>query len=178
MNMSIDNRYCNRFIHIGRPIFCELQRCLCLQSRWHLGTRVRGVTLARHRSSNLRPGQVGSSLLDSSMLWLFCEAMPSPIIVFTSIPTCFAGTNSIAIDLITVKDRFCFSASATSPGPPATILDCFTLLLARHIADVSCYIGPCMPSGICMEIHTEIVEKRKKKQSHDEGNPRQPHVYL
>ena len=57
-------------------------------------------------------------------------------------------------------------------------LDCFTLLLARHLADVSCFIGPSMPSGICMEIHTKIVQKRKKKQSRDGGNPRQPHVYL
>ena len=58
------------------------------------------------------------------------------------------------------------------------VLDCFTLLLARHLADVSCYIGPSMPSGICMEIHTEIVQKRKKKPSHNKGTPRQPHVYL
>ena len=57
-------------------------------------------------------------------------------------------------------------------------LDCFTLLLARHLADVSCYIGPSMPSGICMEIHTEIVQKRKKKLSRDKGIPRQPHVCL
>ena len=65
------------------------------------------------------------------------------------------------------------------PQPHMTpfVLDCFTLLLARHLADVSCYIGPSMPSGICMEIHTEIVQKRKKKQSRDEGIPRQPHVY-
>ena len=56
-------------------------------------------------------------------------------------------------------------------------LDCFTLLLARHLADVSCYIGPSMPSGIFMEIHTEIVQKRKKKPSHNKGVPRQPHVY-
>ena len=51
-------------------------------------------------------------------------------------------------------------------------IDCFTLLLARHLADVSCYIGPSMTSGICMEIHTEIVQKRKKKQSRDKGIPR------
>ena len=57
-------------------------------------------------------------------------------------------------------------------------LDCFTLLLARHLADVSCYIGPSMPSEICMEIHTEIVQKGQKKQSRDKGIPRQPHVYL
>ena len=60
----------------------------------------------------------------------------------------------------------------------ARIIDCFTLLLARHLADVSCYMGPSMPSGICMEIHTEIVQKRKKKPSHNKGTPRQPHVYL
>ena len=58
------------------------------------------------------------------------------------------------------------------------VFDCFTLLLTQHLADVSCFIGPFMPSGICMEIHTEIVQKRKKKQSRDEGIPRQPHVYL
>ena len=57
-------------------------------------------------------------------------------------------------------------------------LYCFTLLLARHLADVSCYIGPSMPSGICMEIHTEIVQKWKKKPSHNKGTPRQPHVCL
>ena len=34
-----------------------------------------------------------------------------------------------------------------------------------------------MPYGICMEIHTEIVQKRKKKPSHNKGTPRQPHVY-
>ena len=33
-------------------------------------------------------------------------------------------------------------------------VDCFTLLLARHLADVSCYTGPSMPSGICMETHS------------------------
>ena len=57
-------------------------------------------------------------------------------------------------------------------------IDCFTLLLARHLADVSCFIGPSMPSGICMEIHTKIVQKQKKKPSHNEETPRQPHVYF
>ena len=35
-----------------------------------------------------------------------------------------------------------------------------------------------MPSGICMEIHTETVQKRKKKPSRDKGIPRQLHIYL
>ena len=57
-------------------------------------------------------------------------------------------------------------------------LDCFTFLLARHLAYVSCFIGPSMPCGICLEIHTKIVQKRNKKPSHYEGTPRQPHVYF
>ena len=43
----------------------------------------------------------------------------------------------------------------------SSYLDCFTLLLARHVVDVSCYIGRSMPSGICMEIHSKIMQKRK-----------------
>ena len=79
--------------------------------------------------------QVGSSQLDSSMLWLHREAITSPIIVFTSIPTCFAGTNSIAIDSITVKDRFFFSQHRppAGPGPPATSRPPFLLVVIRWL---------------------------------------------
>ena len=37
-------------------------------------------------------------------------------------------------------------------------VDCFTLLLTQHLADASCFIGPSTPSGICMQIHTKIVQ--------------------
>ena len=46
-----------------------------------------------------------------------------------------------------------------SHGP----VDCFTLLLARHLVDVSCYIGPSMPSGIYgnpYRNHAETEEER------------------
>ena len=36
-------------------------------------------------------------------------------------------------------------------------LDCFMLLFAQHLTDALCFIGLSMPSGIFMEIHTEIV---------------------
>ena len=78
--------------------------------------------------------------------------------------------------------RLCQTTTTMAGGRRKTVVHhgivCFTLLLARHLADVSCYIGPSMPSGICMEIHTEIVQKRKKKPSHNRETPRQPHVYL
>ena len=58
------------------------------------------------------------------------------------------------------------------------LLNCFTLLLARHLVDVSCFIGPSMPSGICMEIHTKIVQKGRRN-SHMVreylGNPKSIH---
>ena len=34
-----------------------------------------------------------------------------------------------------------------------------------------------MASGICMEIHTKIVQKQKKP-SHNEDTPMQPHIYV
>ena len=43
---------------------------------------------------------------DSSMLLLFRESITSPMIIFTSGPTCFAGANSIAIDVFKIKGRF------------------------------------------------------------------------
>ena len=58
------------------------------------------------------------------------------------------------------------------------LIDCLMLLFAWHLANVSCWIGLYMPSGICMKIPTKIMQKRKKKYSHDEGILRQPHVYL
>ena len=109
MNISIDKRYCNRFIHLGRPI-CSVNHSsasLCLQSRPHLGcahARV-DVTLASRLSPNLRP----ESDHCYTVLLLFRQPIASPIIVITSSPTCCASTNSIAIDLITMKDPFCQS---------------------------------------------------------------------
>ena len=105
MNMSIDNRYCNRFIHIEDQYFLWIAAVPLFTIPTTFGnTHARCYT--REAPLTQSATQVGLSLLDSSMLWLFHEAITSPIIVFTSIPTCFACTNPIAIDSITVKDRF------------------------------------------------------------------------
>ena len=42
-----------------------------------------------------------------------------------------------------------------------TLLDCFTLLLAPHLADVLSFIRPSMPSVWKSMDHTKIVQKRK-----------------
>ena len=127
MNMSIDNRYCNRFIHIRRPIFSVNRSSASVYNPNDFGN-AHARCYTREAPLIQSATQVGSSQLDSSMLWLFREAITSPIIVFTSIPTCFAGTNSIAIDLITVKDRFFFLSIGHQPGAtsdnPAAISSC------------------------------------------------------
>ena len=89
---------------------CGSQRCLCLQPRRPFANahaRI-GVTLVRHRSHNLQPKSYHRY---STARCTDCFRVPitSPIIVFTSSPTCFAGNNSIAIDLFTVKDRLLLS---------------------------------------------------------------------
>ena len=50
--------------------------------------------------------RVGSSLLDALTV---LSTITFPVIVFTSSPTCFAGTISVAINLIAMKDLFFFS---------------------------------------------------------------------
>ena len=41
-------------------------------------------------------------------------------------------------------------------------INCFTLLIARRLTDVSCFMGPSMSSGICMEIHTKSCRKGRR----------------
>ena len=107
MNISIDNRYCNRFIHLGRPIFSGNRSGASVYNPdliWQRACAYRCYT--REPPVIQSATRVVSSLLDRSMLSLFHEPIMSPIIVFTSSPTCLASKNSIAIDLITIKDRF------------------------------------------------------------------------
>ena len=66
----IDNWYCNRFIHIGRPIFSVNRSGPLFTIRQHLGMRMRSETPLTQSAT-----QVGSSLLNSSMLWLFRETI-------------------------------------------------------------------------------------------------------
>ena len=91
MNISINSRYYNRFIHLRRPIFSVNHNStyLCLQSRPHLESRTRlSVLHSRGTGHSICDLSVRSSLLDSSMLLLFHQPIMSPIIVFTSSLTC------------------------------------------------------------------------------------------
>ena len=135
MNILIDNRYCNRFIYLGRPIFFVNRSGASVYNPHDIWKRACAYQSGYSRKAPLTQSatQVRSSLLDSLMLWLFREPILSPIIIFTSSPTCFAGTNAIAIGLI--------STSATSDNPP------FLLVVIRwlRIDDFSISCAPeCM----------------------------------
>ena len=139
INISIDNRYYNWFIHLRRPIFPVKHNvaALCLQSRPHLGSRMR---VSRCYTCEAPVAQsetwVGSSLLDSSMILLFRQPITSPIIVFAPGP---AGL-LVQTHLQSFNDherRIIFSASATSPAPPA-ILSFFLVVNDGDCAMTSC----------------------------------------
>ena len=95
INISIDNRYWNRFIHLEDRYFPWITTApMCLQSGPHLGSRMH-VLHSRGTGHPICDLSVGSSLLDSLMLLLFCQAITSPIIVFASSPTCLLAQTQL-----------------------------------------------------------------------------------
>ena len=85
-NISIENQYQNRFIQLGRPIFpvkCNGAALFTIPITF--GIAHARVTLARHRSPNLRPE---SDHRYSTARCFFCQPITSSIIIFTSGPTC------------------------------------------------------------------------------------------
>ena len=128
MNMTINNRYCNRFIHVGRLIFSVNRSGASVYNPDDIWECAYAVLHSRGTAHPIcDPSRIISACcraLNSSMLWLFREAITCPIIVFTSSPTCFAGTNAIAIDLMTAKDRFFFSIMLWSGDCAMTSLPC------------------------------------------------------
>ena len=101
--ISIDSRYCNRFINLGRPIFPLNHSGASAATVFTIPTTF-GIAHARCYTRAERATQsatrVGSSLLDSL-------TVPSthyvPKIVFAFSPICRASTNSIAIYLIIMR---------------------------------------------------------------------------
>ena len=115
INISIDNRYDNRFTPRKTDIYRELQRRRCLQFRLHLGSRMR-VLHSRgtaHPICELGVGIIATQQLDSL-------TVPSTPYVFNNcihfLSHLLAGTNSFAIDLMAMKD-YIFSASAPNNPP-------------------------------------------------------------
>ena len=104
MSISIDSRYCNRFINLGRPIFPLNHSGASAATVFTIPTTF-GIAHARcyprAERATQSATQVGSSQLDSL-------TVPSthyvPKIVFTFSPICRACTNSIAIYLIIMSD--------------------------------------------------------------------------
>ena len=117
LNISIDIRYCNRFIHLDEPIFSVNHNgaSLCLQSRPHLESCM--------RMSMLHSWGTGHPICDLSRIIATrqLDALTVPSTHYVSNNCVYfqsyllAGTNSIVIDLMTTKDLTVFSASANLP---------------------------------------------------------------
>ena len=106
INISIDNRYYNRFIHLGRPIFTiNHNGASVFTIPTTFGIAHARITLARGWSPNLWPECriIATRQLDSFTV-LSTHYISNNCIYFQS--HLLAGTNSIAIDLMTMTDRF------------------------------------------------------------------------
>ena len=123
MSISIDNRFCNRFINLGRPIFSLNHSGASAATVFTIPTTF-GIAHApcctRAERATQSAARVGSSLFDFL-------TVPSthyvPKIVFTFSAICRACKNSIAIYLIIMRDLiFFFSASARTSNPPLGLL--------------------------------------------------------
>ena len=103
-SISIDSRYCNRFINLGRPIFPLNHSGASASTVFTIRTTfgiAHALCYTRAERATQSATRVGSSLLDSFTL-------PSthyvPKILFTFSPIRRACTNSIAIYLIIMRD--------------------------------------------------------------------------
>ena len=128
--ISIDDRYYNRFIHLGRPIFPVNHNggSLCLQYRLHLGTRMRVYGCnTREAPVTQFATWVGSSRISTASCFTVASThhISNNCIYFQS--HLLAGTNPIAIDLMTMKDWF---FSQHRPPAPRHQQSCHLFLLA------------------------------------------------
>ena len=117
LNISIDNRYYNRFIHVGRPIFPVNHNgasvfTIPTRFAWDRACTCPCVTFARRRSPNLRPARQLDAFTVPSIHYV------SNICISVAPAYCYKLNCNRFDDH---KRLIFFSASATSPAPP-TIL--------------------------------------------------------
>ena len=114
-SISIDSRYCNRFINLGRPILPLNHSDASVAMVFTIPTTfgiAHGQCYTRAERATQSAIRVRSSQLDSlTVLWTHYV----PKIVFPFSPICRACTNSIAIYLIIMKD-FIFSLHQPAPA--------------------------------------------------------------
>ena len=122
INISIDNRYYNRFINLGRPIFSLNHSGASAATVFTIPTSF-GIAHApcytRAEWATQSVVRVGSSLFDFL-------TVPSthyvPKIVFTFSPICRACKNSIAIYVIIMRDLIFFLCIGPTSNPPLSLL--------------------------------------------------------
>ena len=121
MKISINNRHCNWFVYLGRPIFLVNRIGASVCNPDHIcGHACTYRCYTRDPLAFQSATSAGSSLLDSSMLLLFREAVASPIL-FTSSPTLFARINSNC-NRFNHQKRLILSTSATSNNWPLFLI--------------------------------------------------------
>ena len=133
INISINNRYDNRFIHLGRPIFTVNHNGACVYTTDYTWDRA----CTAHPICELG---VGSSLLNSAILLLFRQPLTSSIIVFTSSPTCLLVQTQLQ-SIYTIQwpwKTIFFSASAPNNPPFLPVGALWLPVIAQWLKHSTC----------------------------------------
>ena len=99
--------------------------------------------------------------LTISLLWFWTEDLPLPEPVMTRLYMIW-NSRPWRRDIISSRDIF-GECSGIIIWHLVERVHWLKKHWSKNLADISCFIGPSTASVICMEIHTKIVSKRKKK---------------
>ena len=133
MNMSIDNRYCNRFIHIGRPIFSVNRSSASVYNPddiWECACAVLHSRGTAHPICD--PSRIIATRQLNALTVPWSHNVSNNCIYIHSYLLRWYKLNCNRFNHCE-RLIFFFSASATSPGPPATIRPPFVLVVIRWL---------------------------------------------
>ena len=133
MNMSIDNRYCNRFIHIGRPIFSVNRSSASVYNPDDIWERACAVLHSRGTAHPIcDQSRIIATRQLNALTVPWSHNVSNNSIYFHSYLLRWYKLNCNRFNHCE-RPIFSFSASAISPGPPATIRPPFLLVVIRWL---------------------------------------------
>ena len=133
MNTSIDNRYCNRFIHIGRPIFSVNRSGASVYNPDHIWEHACAVLHSRGTAHPIcDPSRIIAIRQLNALTVPWSHNVSNNCIYIHSYLLRWYKLNCNRFNHCE-RPIFFFSASATSPGSPATIRLPFLLVVIRWL---------------------------------------------
>ena len=147
MNMSIDNRYCNRFIHIGRPIFSVNRSSASVYNPDDIWERACAVLHSRGTAHPIcDPSRIIATRQLNALTVRWSHNVSNNCIYIHSYLLRWYKLNCNRFNHC---ERPIFFLSIGPPGPPATIRPPFLLVVIRWLRND--FSIPCAPENMSHE---------------------------